>query len=100
VVTATFTGSAIELSWQDNSPGMVYEVWRSTDPYLSPDDGTSTLEDEQVGEGAPLLWEDSAGVGDPGTNYFYIVRVRTAGGEDLGWSNRVGEFDFGIVPGS
>ena len=41
-MTATFTGSATHLTWDDLSPGMVYEVWRSTDPYLNPDDGTAT----------------------------------------------------------
>jgi hypothetical protein len=100
VVTAVYTGSAVELSWQDNSPGMVYEVWRSMNPDLHPDDGVATLEDVLVPGGGMAIWEDPAGVGDPGQNYFYIVRVLTANGMDYGWSNRVGEFDFGIVPGS
>ena len=37
-------------------------------------------------------------IGDPSTNYFYVVRAgRGAAYADLGWG---GEFDFRLVPGS
>jgi hypothetical protein len=100
VVTATFAGGGIELLWTDNAPGMVYEVWRSSDPYLNPEDGNATLEDVLMPMGGQVMYADPAGVGNPDRNTFYIVRMLHTHGLDYGAANRVGEFDFGVVPGS
>ena len=45
------------------------------------------------------MWADANAAGNPALNYTYIIRVRGACGESAD-SQRLGEFDFALTPGS
>jgi hypothetical protein len=71
-----------------------YRVYRSTSPYFLADQynriGVVT---------AGATFTDSGKIGDATQNYFYLVRAENSHGLSL-FSNRVGEFDFALVPGT
>ena len=80
-----------------------YGIWRSTQPYFDPDAANCNC--TKVAETADLNWTDDGSVGpitpigDVNNNYFYVVRAQNS----AGWSpvsNRTGEFDFALTPGS
>ena len=79
-----------------------YQVWRYTQPYFSPDDVGPELRGT-VPTPAPgtelVTYDDAGAIGDVDLNYFYVVRGINAAGT-TGDSNRIGEFDFALVPGS
>jgi hypothetical protein len=92
------TGTTADLTWQQIAPNTSYQVWRGTTPYfLPPDEGTlaQTLPATPGSMGYP----DAGRIGDPLTNYFWVVRGVLAGGTS-GSSNRVGEFDFSLTRGN
>lgn len=117
-------GSAI-VSWYHESEDTGYEVWRSTLPYFDPALGEGNkLIDFSSGPastGDPFDCTDNGNtvnctlnsspfagsdpspnvtvIGDVNTNYFWVVRGRNGDGVSDN-SNRVGEFDFALVPGS
>ena len=106
VVTITRVGDAVQLDWPDvtldvaGQPTDVsgYRVYRSTDPYFKSHvsnriaaPAVSELTDADIG-GADVI-------GDVTANYFYLVRTVDAEGILSVNANRVGEFDFAIVPG-
>lgn len=94
------SGSDVVLDWSavtqdirgEAITGVTYHIYRAAnDPYFTPGavpydttDGTS--------------YTDSGAVGDPNTNYYYVVTVGATGGESA-LSERVGEFDLALVPG-
>jgi hypothetical protein len=104
--TAPDTGISIAalryaaLDWSGGaSPYNSYQLWRGTTPYFSPGAGGTT----KVYEGKAFSFVDQAGgptVGDPGTNFFYQVRTLNCTATSTVDSNRVGEFDFGVVAGN
>ena len=73
---------------------MTYNIYRTTnDPYFSPGsipyDTTSSA-----------TYTEPGVIGDPNTNYYYVVTsVEDATGTESALSERVGEFDFALVPG-
>jgi hypothetical protein len=77
-----------------------YGIWRSTQPYFDP--AATNCNCTKVTETASLNWIDNApitSIGDADLNYFYVVRAQ----DSAGWSaasNRTGEFDFALEPGS
>jgi len=112
-------GSTVDLKWYAASDCTAYEVWRGTAPYFNPalGQGNKIVDFANIyGEGGTVLYTDdgidrySAGAGDPllapvqvignvNINYFWVARGRNGDGvSDI--SNRVGEFDFRLVPGS
>jgi hypothetical protein len=97
------SGAAVRLSWSDNVANKSYEVWRSTAPYLSPGaTDTSIIANAPsncVREGGAIICEDSGVIGNPSTNYFYLVRAGNATNASVD-SRRVGEFDFALTPGN
>ncbi len=110
-LTIAGEGSAARLSWPHQAANQTYQVWREADqPYFDPDGGQGThIADVAAGSalaGEPLVYVDDgttpappvAIIGDPSHQYFWVVRgVNGAGVSDS--SNRVGEFDFVLVPG-
>ncbi len=94
-------GNVTKISWKHVSQYTTYQVWRSTRPYFSPYD----VDAEQIGAvsgpfSEDVVFHDNPGaIGNVETNYFYIVRGINAAGM-AGISNRVGEFDFALVPGN
>ncbi len=90
-VTARRQGATgVKLQWSPVSGVSKYRVYRSTDPYFEPDPwGGSNL----LAEPVFATYTDPAGAGDPGTNYYYLVRAYRACWESAD-SQRVAAFDF------
>ena len=49
--------------------------------------------------GSDIACPLSGGLGDPDTNYYYVIRGIRAGGTGAN-SNRTGEFDFTLTAGN
>ena len=69
-------------------------VWRGTDPYFVP-----TGDPETVLSASPWQYDDTGALGNAAVNYFYLVDDVLSDGI-LSTSNRVGEFDYTLMPGS
>ncbi len=83
----------IELNWSDTDGALRYNIYRSADPYFTPDAQTlltSVMTNSYT--------EQSSGfVGNPDANVFYVVRAVGSIGESEN-SATVGEFDKLIHP--
>ncbi len=93
-------GGDIQLAWDDAGVD-TYEVWRSDNaPYFVP---PNTACDQDAActlvENATTLTQ--AATGDALNNYSFVLRAVTACDTvSTGLSNRTGEFDFSLIPGS
>ncbi len=95
-------GNIIRLDWTAVLGANQYEVWSAIDsPYFDPSGGdcnnpapyACSLETTNVFQAAHL--------GNPGENYSYVVLAsHSCGATTTILSNRTGEFDFSLVPGS
>jgi hypothetical protein len=104
VVAISRSGNNVVLTWQHAAQNTSYQVWRGVTPYFTPvGDGAANIGDGATGNcnnaGGTITCVDTAVLGDPATNYFYLVRSLNAAGAAAD-SNRVGEFDFALQPGS
>ncbi len=111
-LTIAASTDAAGLSWPHQLDSAAYEVWRATAPYFDPaaDEGVLVTTVEAGFRGAagpPIAFADDGTlpgpgavtvIGDPGTNYFWLIRARNGDGVS-GPSNRTGEFDFALTPG-
>ncbi len=124
------TTSSIALLWEhSDQTTTTYQVWRSTNPYFNPNLGQGVKIDEYsflsglYGLGVGFRYVDNGVcgyytapssapstcrfpqsptvtvLGDVTQNYFWAVRAGNSGSE-FDFANRVGEFDFALVPGS
>ncbi|MCA9952007.1 MAG: hypothetical protein KDE48_20295 [Anaerolineales bacterium] len=85
-------GSSVQLSW--TSAAAAFNIYRvANDPYFTP--GAVYANDS----GSPWTDPDNNVLGNVTSNYSYVIRASSDCGES-GDSRRLGEFDFGIVPGS
>ncbi len=84
--------SDVQLAWRIDQPWQAFHVHRGVSPYFEPQGaGLATL------SALPWQWIDPGALGDAGENHYYLVQ-----GEDndaIISSQRVGEFDFSLVPG-
>jgi hypothetical protein len=72
-----------------------YKVYRSTDPYFTPDDATNHLATV-----TDVTYTDGGVMGD-GTDYYYkVLGVDSCPPANADYVKRVGEFDFTLVPGT
>jgi hypothetical protein len=104
-------GGAMKLTWPHQLDSASYEVWRGTTPFFDPNAGQgvkiSTVTASFVGVGASYTAIDTGAtppptvqiIGDPAVNYFWLIRSRNGDGVSTP-SNRGGEFDFQLMPGS
>jgi hypothetical protein len=93
ITRAVGNPNTVTLSWTHITPNQTYQVHRATMPYFTPAAGTLQ---ETVTAGP---WsDDEVVIGDPGTNYTYLVRATC--GAAYADPARVGEFDFRLVPGN
>ena len=83
------SASELDLTWANAAAGCTYDVYEETMPYFTPI--TVTYPNQSSGVVYPRL-------GDAATNYFYVVKA-VCGGLATAVSNKVGEFDFAVVPG-
>jgi hypothetical protein len=92
-------GDEIELRWTQTQAGVTrYEVYRSTNLYFTPDDG-SLLDGDVPAPGAG----NQATFTDPfGESRVYYYLVLAVGAEEVRSpaSNRVGAFHFTLMPGA
>ncbi len=85
------------LTWADTPPDSSYRVLRdAANPYFLPAEA-----DDDLGIVSSAPWQKlDAGVrGAPAQTLYYIVLGRV-GSNEAGPSNRVGLFEFGLVPGN
>ena len=87
------------LRWQHVDPNSAYEIWRDAAPYFDPAAGEGTLRSTEPATSGEMTYLDSGAVGDAAQNYFYVLRGYLNGGASDP-SNRVGEFDFQLIPGA
>jgi hypothetical protein len=95
-LTATLSVSDIVLEWShaaDNVAIDHYVVYRATAPYFVPSGGDS------ISETKGTSYLDPGAAGTVGTNYFYVVKAADPSRNLAEDSNRVGEFDGGLVNG-
>lgn len=87
------------LDWSaGGSPFNSYQLWRSTTPFFTPGAPGTTM----IYEGKKFRYLDKADgptVGDPATNFFYVLRTLNCTGSSSADSYPVGEFDFSLTPG-
>jgi hypothetical protein len=87
------SGSDVVLSWNAVRDALSYRVHRSTQPFFTPTAHTA------IGDVATVGYTDTGAIGDPATNYVYLVTAVGAQGAESAPSGRVGEFDMILVPG-
>ena len=94
-VSISQAGTQVQLDWSDVPGSSEYNVYRSSNaPYFTP------APPPYAGDvSSPWLDPDTTSIGDAANNYFYVVQAANACG-DTADSNRVGEFDFTLVPGT
>jgi hypothetical protein len=97
-VSISKSGNNAVLTW-NNGDALVerFEVWRSTDPYFTPQ-GTTPYATVTADVGTNT-YTDVGALGDVNNNYFYVVRAFNDFGLLSPISNRVGEYDYVITPG-
>ena len=71
------------------------EVWRGATPYFTPGASGSV----KATTTTATSYSDPGRSGDPNTNYYYLI-IATANNCPLGVSQRLGEFDFALTPGT
>ena len=90
------SGNDVVISWTDAASATEYKVYRSTDPYFTPDDATNLLATVTTAS-----YTDQNAAGDASVNYFYkVLGVDSCPPSDPNYVERVGEFDFTLIPGA
>ena len=87
------------LRWQHIDPNTAYEVWRDTSPYFDPAASEGQLLSTEPATPGEMTYLDSGAVGIYTENHYYVVRGVYDNAPSAP-SNRVGEFDFQLIPGS
>jgi hypothetical protein len=105
VVSISRDGNNIVLSWPHLAQNASYQIWRDTIPYFTPGESGTNIAGGMppapncTYAGETITCTDPAVLGDPAVNYFYLVHAFNAAGAEAD-SNRVGEFDFAVIPGN
>ena len=90
-LTVELVESDIFLNWTEpySEAGVShYVIYRGTDPGASGD---------SLAGATDTYYTDVGAAGDTGTNYYYTVKVVDVGGQKSAESNKVGEFDTGLI---
>ncbi|MCA9926985.1 MAG: hypothetical protein KC419_00855 [Anaerolineales bacterium] len=88
--TIALSNNDVELSWLPVNQADSYNIYRDTVPYFV---AAAVYQNSTTSP-----WLDPGAVGNPALNYFYLMRSVSCG--ESGNSQRSGEFDFALVPGS
>ncbi|MCU0507429.1 MAG: S8 family serine peptidase [Anaerolineae bacterium] len=75
-----------------------YELWRSTSPYVVP--GAPGSVKVYSGKASSFVDQPNVTVGDPATNFFYVLRTLNCAGAAPADALGVAAFDFGLTPGN
>lgn len=79
-----------KLSWAGVPGAGAYRIYRSAAPYFSPAEPPDAST-------AQLYYEDAGAAGDPDAHHFYVVTAACGNGLASAWSNRTGEFEYGLI---
>jgi hypothetical protein len=100
-LAGTRAGGDLQLTWsavtQNLAGGAMapdhYVVYRRVDePYFVPTPA------DAIAAPTTSEWTDTGALGDPAHNYYYVVTAVDALGAESALSNRLGAFDFELVP--
>ena len=94
VTTSAATQTQLQLEWNAASGYNLYQVWKSTEAYANM--AESTLMEELTA--APWQYLEENALGDATINHFYQV-IGVKANNETTISQRVGEFDFSLLPG-
>ncbi len=95
VISITQVETQVQLAWPSVTDSIAYIVYRSSNtPYFTPASPAYATTFSNS-----WLDPDTTSIGDVADNYFYIVRAASLCGLSAD-SNRVGEFDFQLLPGT
>lgn len=96
------SGTSVILSWTHADAAVDhYGLWRSDSPYAVPGSvGMAKVIDVRPDSlNATVTHTDNpSAIVDAGLNVFYVARGVDTAGQPTALSNRVGEFDFDLVP--
>ena len=88
-------GQAVQIAWADTGASQ-YKVYRAVnDPYFMPYDATNL-----IATISSTTYTDTHALFDPLTNFSYKVRGVDSCVPASGYVERVGEFDFSLMPGT
>lgn len=90
VPSISLAGNDVQLSWLPANGADSYNIYRDTTPYFE----ATVAYDNTTGS----TWLDPGAAGNPAENYFYLIRAVGCG--ESSDSQRVGEFEFAITPGT
>jgi subtilisin-like proprotein convertase family protein len=94
-LTISKSGNDVILSWKDTGASE-YKIYRTNnDPYFVPDDATNLLTTVNTS-----TYSENGILNDAANNYFYKVRGVDTCPPPAGYVERVGEFEFELVPGT
>lgn len=88
----------VTLAWPDDPAACSYEVIQGVSPDFDPDQAGQLL--HVVGQAEATEYTVAGATGDPAINHSYVVRAINCSGLSVADSNRTGEFDFALAPGS
>ena len=95
VQISMLNATTAHLSWTSVDGAETYNIYRDSAPYFSPvPPAYDTVP-------APdTTYDDSGAIGDWMVNHYYVVTVSCSSAMEGDISNRVGEFDFELIPGT
>ncbi len=88
--------NGVDLSWSPVTGVDHYQVWEDAAPYFTPD----TRVDTPLASPASPSYTHSNSLGNAAANHFYVITTANACGAASAYSQRIGEFDFALTPGS
>jgi YVTN family beta-propeller protein len=95
VLIGDLVGGQLQLTWTSFAPASAYWVYGASNlAWFVP--GFAPSYQYRLAELPPATttWTSSSGIGDPSTNWTYLVMAVDAIEQELARSNRFGEFDF------
>ena len=96
-LTATEQGSSVELTWTVVGAAAGYWVYgASNNVWFEPGMSPGYANRVTVLPSGTTSWSSTAGMGDPETNWTYLVMAVDGSGVELCRSNRAGECDFAL----
>jgi hypothetical protein len=97
------SGNDVLLAWTHDPAFSSYQVWRSTQIYFTPG---AECDNPPAGQVCAVVsapdrsYTHTGAAADIANNHAYLLLGVTGAGQRSGPSNRVGEFGFGLTPGS
>jgi hypothetical protein len=102
-LTISRSGDHVLLTWTHDPAFSSYQVWRSTQIYFTPG---AECDNPPAGQVCAVVsapdrsYTHTGAAADIANNHAYLLLGVTGAGQRSGPSNRVGEFGFGLTPGS